>query len=160
MTEAKVSALHTRWVLRSNTDDVRPPAASTFIESGGELRAQPYCRGGTKTPVPPNPGLARGVSQPRFAPAGPLEAPRGLTGFDVTGSSYHPTTHSIRSSASNLEPYNSWPSVMLYLRLKQKLKSNYPPDPGRNRPKIIDCLGKLTIRILSRTSWGGWDKKS
>ncbi len=38
--------------------------------------------------------------------------------------------------------------AQLYLRSKLKLKLNYPPDPGRSRPQIIDLLRKLTVRAL------------
>ncbi len=45
--------------------------------------------------------------------------------------------------------------------LKVKLEipnSNYPPDPGRNRPTIIDFLRKMIIRTLPRTPRGRGDK--
>ncbi len=43
------------------------------------------------------------------------------------------------------------PSTQLSLRSKLQSKINSPPVPGRNRPKIIDCLKKMTVRTLPRT---------
>ncbi len=41
-----------------------------------------------------------------------------------------------------------------HLGLQSKLRAYTPPDPGRNRPKTIDILGEMAVRVVPRDSRG------
>ncbi len=43
---------------------------------------------------------------------------------------------------------------------KSKIKIQYPPDPGRDRPKTYDILKDMTVRTLPRDSPGGGEAKN
>ncbi len=44
------------------------------------------------------------------------------------------------------------------LKANIKITSRFPPDPGRNRPKALDLLRKMSVRTLPRTPGGTGNK--
>ncbi len=58
-----------------------------------------------------------------------------------------PTLASV-CTAVNGKMVSEWTQNRAALKAKIKIKTYFPPHPGRNRPKTIDLLREMTIRTV------------